>query len=78
MPLGEARRIFMERLERISRAMQAERDCGDFVASTRTFEEVRQMVYKHLEESRTRREENERRESERRWSGRLPARRLRT
>ena len=56
---GDARRILEERLERMHRCMQADRDRGKFVEPERTFEEVKEMIHAHLEENRIRREEDE-------------------
>ena len=75
-PEGEARRLLEERLEKMSRWIQGERDRGEFVEPNLTFEEVKQMVHAHLEENRIRREENEKRTAERRLTRRHHASRF--
>jgi hypothetical protein len=64
--VGDARRLMEERLERMSLCLQGSRDRGEFVEPNPTFEEVKQMVHAHLEESRIRHEENEKRMAARR------------
>lgn len=66
---GDARRLMEERLKRMSRRLQGERDRGEVVEPNLTFEEVEKIVHAHLEENPVRREENEKRTAERRASG---------
>jgi hypothetical protein len=66
LPPGDAKRILLERLERTSRCLQVERELGATVEPEPTFEEAREMIHAHLEESRIRREENEKRIAEHR------------
>jgi hypothetical protein len=70
---GYARRILEERLERMHRCIQAERERGAFVEPEPTVEEVLEMIHAHLEENRIRGEENEKRIAELRLTGRFPA-----
>jgi hypothetical protein len=66
---GDARRILEERLERMHRCIQAERDRGEFVEPPNlTVEQVTEMIHARLEENRIQREENEKRIAERRWA----------
>ncbi len=64
---GYARRFLEERLEAMSRSLQGERDRGEYVEPVLSVEEVRAMIHARLEESRIRREDNEKRAAERRW-----------
>ena len=73
---GDSKRILLERIERIRRCNQAARDSGEFVEPHHTIEEVKEMLHTHLEESRIRREENEKRIAERRWASRYSASRF--
>jgi hypothetical protein len=65
---GDARRLMEERLNAIHLRLQAAIDCGECEAPNCTFEEVQRMIHAHLEGSRIRREENEKRIAERRWA----------
>jgi hypothetical protein len=67
---GDARRILEERLERMHRCIQAQREFDECVEPNLTAEEVKDMIRAHLEENRIRREENERQIAEHRWAGR--------
>jgi hypothetical protein len=70
---GYARRLLEERLERMSRCIEVARDCGEYVEPDLSVEEVTAMIHAHLEESRIRREEDERRIAAHRSMGRYPA-----
>jgi hypothetical protein len=75
---GEAKRILLERLERTSQSLQVEKELGAPAEPEHTFEEVMEMIHAHLEESRIRREENEKRMAERRWPHAHPTSRFST
>jgi hypothetical protein len=70
---GHARRFLEERLDAMSRRLQGERDRDEFVEPERSVEEITAMIHAHLEESRIRREENEKRAAERHWPHRYRA-----
>jgi hypothetical protein len=70
LPSSDARRILLQRLERMSRSLQVERDLGVLMEPGPTFDEVQEMLHKHLKESRIRREENEKRIAEHRFLSR--------
>jgi hypothetical protein len=73
---GDARRFMEERLEAMSRSIQVERERGEFVEPDLSVEEVTAMIQAHLEESRIRREEDEKQIAARRPMGRYPVHRF--
>jgi hypothetical protein len=70
---GDARRLLEKRLDSMSRRLLGEGDRDEFAEPELSVEEVTAMIHAHLEETRIRREDDEKQLAARWPMGRYPA-----